>query len=187
MVERFKEKFPHLAPIISELQCAVPSFHVQAHRDLCQVVYRLAYAMGFGYIAGEWVETPWSENNIAGLSTREMTAGGRHDALNDLFNFWNRVKLERLGKPTGHVLYCLLSLIPSHIGDFLVKQLERAYEAQERTTEAFANLVAMAGAIRSLEWARMDINTTAPTPTNHVEKEKAYEQSVYALDRSDSM
>ncbi|KAI0686516.1 hypothetical protein C8Q76DRAFT_592299, partial [Earliella scabrosa] len=104
LVERFKEKFPHLVPLVEQLQCCVPSFHAPktraipyAHLDLCQIIYGLAFAMGFGYIHGEWVETPWSENNAAGLPTCEMTTGGHHDALNDLFNFWNRVKLERLG------------------------------------------------------------------------------------------
>ncbi|TFK79314.1 hypothetical protein K466DRAFT_470253, partial [Polyporus arcularius HHB13444] len=97
LLERFKKRFPHLVPIIEKLQCCIPSFHINAHKDLCQVVYGLCYALGFGYIHGEWVETPWAEHNIAGLVTKKMTTGGRHDALNDLFNFWNRVKLERLG------------------------------------------------------------------------------------------
>ena len=70
--------------------------HLHAHKELCQITYALAYAAGFGLAHGEGVETPWAEFNIAGLTTREMTAGARHDAINDLFNYWNWVKNELL-------------------------------------------------------------------------------------------
>ena len=94
MLQRFEKYFPQLTGLIADIKCGVPAFHANAHRNLCQVGYGLCYAEGFGNIRGEWVETPWAELNIAGLLTCKMSAGARHDALNDLFNHWNCVKLE---------------------------------------------------------------------------------------------
>lgn len=99
LLERFRVHFPDLVPLVEDLLCCLPKFHSHAHKELCQIVYALSYTTGFGLSHGEGVETPWAELNFAGLTTREMTAGARHDALNDLFNFWNRQKLENIGKP----------------------------------------------------------------------------------------
>lgn len=96
ILERFCKHHPELVPVIEELYCLLPSMHLHAHKELCQITYALAYAAGFGLAHGEGVETPWAEFNIAGLTTREMTAGARHDAINDLFNYWNWVKNELL-------------------------------------------------------------------------------------------
>lgn len=98
LIERFLEWFPDLVPVIENLKCCLPKFHSHAHQLMCQVIYALCYAEGFGLTHREGVETPWAELNISGLSTREMTPGGRHDSLNDLFNFWNRRKLEGISK-----------------------------------------------------------------------------------------
>ncbi|KAI1788508.1 hypothetical protein LXA43DRAFT_974763 [Ganoderma leucocontextum] len=92
ILERWQAFFPDFVPILENLLCLLPRMHMYAHKDLCQAVYSLAYSAGFGLTHGEGVETPWAEFNIAGLPTREMTAGGREDALNSLFNHWNWAK-----------------------------------------------------------------------------------------------
>ncbi|KAH9846526.1 hypothetical protein C2E23DRAFT_743934, partial [Lenzites betulinus] len=89
IVARFSQSHPELVPIVQELKMLLPKMHMHAHQEMCQIVYAFCYARGFGLAHGEGVETPWAELNIAGLSTREMTAGARHDALNSLFNYWN--------------------------------------------------------------------------------------------------
>lgn len=98
ILRRFEKRYPHLRDIVARMKTLLPSMHIHAHKELCQLVYALYYAQGFGHMHGEGVETPWSELNAAGYSTREMTAGARHDALNALFNFWNWLKLEKIGK-----------------------------------------------------------------------------------------
>ncbi|KAH9856760.1 hypothetical protein C2E23DRAFT_722024 [Lenzites betulinus] len=87
ILERFAKSHPDLLPIVQDLKMMLPKLHMHAHQEMCQVVYAFCYARGFGLAHGEGVETPWAEMNIAGLSTREMTAGARHDALNSLFNY----------------------------------------------------------------------------------------------------
>ena len=55
-------------------------------------MYALCYADGFANAYGEGVETPWKELNQVGPVTREMTAGGRHDWLTWVYNYWNWLK-----------------------------------------------------------------------------------------------
>ncbi|KAH9852417.1 hypothetical protein C2E23DRAFT_710095, partial [Lenzites betulinus] len=89
LLHRCRRYFPDMVPMVEKLQLLLPKLHLYVHKDLCQVVYALAFATGFGLTHGEGVETPWAEFNITGLPTRKMSAGARHDALTDLFNFWN--------------------------------------------------------------------------------------------------
>ncbi|KAI0686908.1 hypothetical protein C8T65DRAFT_590687, partial [Cerioporus squamosus] len=93
----FREFFPELVPLVENMQCCLPSFHAHAHRDDCQACYSTMYAIGWALMHMEGVETPWSEYNAAGAPSCEMTTGARVDFLTDLFNYWNRVKLERRG------------------------------------------------------------------------------------------
>ena len=76
----------------------LPSMHIHAHQELCQLVYALCFAEGYALIHGEGIETTWAELKAIGASTREMTGGGRHDALNGQFNFWNWLKECNLGE-----------------------------------------------------------------------------------------
>ncbi len=96
LIKRFQDVFPDLVPLTEKMKCCLPKFHSHAHQLLFQVVYALCYAQGFGLTHGEGVEMPWAELNISSLSMQEMTPGGQHNMLNDLFNYWNRHKLEEI-------------------------------------------------------------------------------------------
>ena len=80
------------------MQCLLPKMHMHAHKDQCQVVYAICNAIGWGLMHGEGVEILWAVFNIAGLTTREMTAGARHDALVALMSFWNWERIEKTGE-----------------------------------------------------------------------------------------
>ncbi|RDX47144.1 hypothetical protein OH76DRAFT_1354723 [Lentinus brumalis] len=92
ILERWEKLFPELIPMISRTKMLLPSMHLHAHKELCQLVYALCYADGFADSYGEGVETPWHELNQAGIITREMTKGGRIDWLNSVFIDWNWLK-----------------------------------------------------------------------------------------------
>ena len=89
---------PHLRDIIQKMKVLLPQMHMLAHKDSCQTEYAVCYTLGAGHSNGESVEILWAVHNLAGLSTREMNGGGRHDALNDLFSFWNWTKNENMGE-----------------------------------------------------------------------------------------
>ncbi len=98
MLERWGVYFPELVPIIAKMLCCISSFHIHSHHDLCQAVFSMCYAISWGLLHMETIEHPWARLNKAAAPLREMTGGARHDAYNDLFNFWNREKLERMGE-----------------------------------------------------------------------------------------
>ena len=98
IIKRFEAFHPSQAGIVRRLKMLLPKMHMHAHKSLCQVVYAICYAKGFGLMHGDGIETIWSELNSAGLSTREMTAGACHDALCSLFSYWNWQKIEKMRK-----------------------------------------------------------------------------------------
>ena len=100
--ERFAARFPHLLPVIDRLHLLLPKLHALAHKEICQILYALCYSWGAGLSHGESVEHPWAEHNQVGLSTREMSAGHRHDALNAIHSYWNWCKTEKLGTYFAH-------------------------------------------------------------------------------------
>ena len=79
----------HLRPLIGELQILLPQLHMLAHQERCQTEYAMCYKRGCGHTCGEMVEVNWAENNAVGLSTREMNAGARQDAICDHLNAQN--------------------------------------------------------------------------------------------------
>ena len=98
IIDRFKQYHPDQVEIVKRLKMLLPKMHMHAHKNLCQVVYTLCFAAGFGLMHGEGIETIWAELNAAGRTTREMLAGARHDALNALMNYWNWQKIEKMRK-----------------------------------------------------------------------------------------
>lgn len=185
LVKRCREHFPAMVPVVEKLQILLPKLHMYAHKDLCQVVYALAYSAGFGLSHGEGVETPWAEFNIAGLPTREMTAGARHDALTDLFNFWNWRKVERMG--TSAIFLSLHALIIRYVADFLADKLAEAYKGQKSATLYFAGLTARAKPDKVAAWLRISFDPNAPTPLSFRAKEAAFESSPFLVNRSKCM
>lgn len=95
--KRFEGRYPHLVPLLDRMQLLLPKLHALAHKEICQIVLALCYAWGAGLSHGESVEHPWAEHNQVGLSTREMSSGHRHDALNMIHNYWNWCKMEGAG------------------------------------------------------------------------------------------
>lgn len=184
IIARFRKHHPQLVPIVEQLQCLLPSMHLHAHKELCQITYALAYAAGFGLTHGEGVETPWAEFNIAGLTTREMTAGARHDAINDLFNFWNWGKNETL-RAYEHRVFVDTAIPPliQSADKFLARKLTEAYAARERTAKYFAGLTGIAGVAQVSEWLAIDFDGKAPTPLTFREKEAAWAKSPFLVNR----
>ncbi|KAI0359016.1 hypothetical protein OH77DRAFT_1502180 [Trametes cingulata] len=166
ILSRMEKSHPTMLDIVKRLKMLLPKLHMHAHKELCQIVYAFCYARGFGLAHGEGVETPWAELNAAGLSTREMTAGARHDALDALFNYWNWRKTVGMGK-------------------FLARKLREAYTLQRQTTRYLSSLTVLARAEVVSIWLEMDIDDEAPTPLTFRQKTKDYTKSIYLLDRAE--
>lgn len=102
--KRFEKNFPHLLATVKAATYCVPEFHIKGHKDDCQDRYSCRYTPGCGRTHAEGVEHLWSETNQAGISTREMNPGARHDALNDFIGFWNWRKVEKTSEHSFVIL-----------------------------------------------------------------------------------
>jgi hypothetical protein len=107
MCQWSKNLFAHieLAPEIvrrtllpSDLETAIPKFHILAHGTPCLIPYSLNYKHGVGRIDGEGVERCWSVLNGVSRSTRQMGPGSRKDTIEDHCGHGNWRKLVNSGE-----------------------------------------------------------------------------------------
>ncbi|KAI0059388.1 hypothetical protein BV25DRAFT_1785942, partial [Artomyces pyxidatus] len=94
------DRYPgkELDPDEKTVKFVIPKFHLQAHGEPCQINYSLNYTEGVGRTCGEGIEAGWADTNGAALSTREMSASFRHEALDDFFGAINWRKIVTLGQ-----------------------------------------------------------------------------------------
>ncbi|RDX39433.1 hypothetical protein OH76DRAFT_1367526 [Lentinus brumalis] len=151
-----------LRPVVEKLQVLLPQLHMLAHREWCQSEFAVCYTYGAGHTNGEAVEPIWGAHNAAGPSTREMNGGARHDALNDMFSFWNWMKHETMGK-------------------YLARKLQEKLLLQVDQLIDFAALTLAAGTERVQAWAARGMDRAAPTPLNCREREKTRPRDVFLL------
>ncbi|KAF9470578.1 hypothetical protein BDN70DRAFT_821168, partial [Pholiota conissans] len=58
-------------------------FHVHGHQEQCFYRFAPSFIPGAGNVAGEILESLWSELNQISSSTRTMTLAGRAETLDD--------------------------------------------------------------------------------------------------------
>ena len=58
----------------TRVSIAIPSWHINGHRQRCRRDFYLGYTRGAGRTCGEEVETTWSSTNALGPSMREMAS-----------------------------------------------------------------------------------------------------------------
>lgn len=87
--EHLRQDSSDLPPLAERLKYGIPVWHAGAHEDKCQVANSLRYQPGAGHTDGEGIERGWSRVNPHASSTKEMGAGARQDALDDVFAHHN--------------------------------------------------------------------------------------------------
>jgi hypothetical protein len=80
-------------PDATQVDVAIPGWHINAHGDSCRENFNLSYMEGVGRTVGEDIETTWAGTNPLAPSVREMGPAARHDTLNDHWNGWNFRKI----------------------------------------------------------------------------------------------
>ncbi|KAI0057515.1 hypothetical protein BV25DRAFT_1812302 [Artomyces pyxidatus] len=97
---RLAERFPDHALMNTgkTVTFLIPKFHLLAHGQSCQLNFSLNYTEGVARTCGEGIEAGWADTNGAALSTREMSPGFRHEALDDLFGAINWRKTVTMGE-----------------------------------------------------------------------------------------
>lgn len=77
---------------------AVGKFHLPAHKAACRYRFSFHWLPGVGMTDGEAPERVWATLNALGARTREMTAGHRHDVINDHHSDMNVRRLHGIGE-----------------------------------------------------------------------------------------
>jgi hypothetical protein len=80
-----------------QVDCAIPSWHINGHGQSCQQNYCLGYMRGVGCTCGEEIKSSWSHTNPLATSVREMGPAARHEMLNDYWNGFNFRKIVGFG------------------------------------------------------------------------------------------
>ncbi|PCH34427.1 hypothetical protein WOLCODRAFT_62365 [Wolfiporia cocos MD-104 SS10] len=76
---------------------AIGKFHLPAHKALCRWKFSYHWLPGVGMTDGEAPERIWATLNALGARTREMTAGHRHDVINDHHSDMNVRQVHGIG------------------------------------------------------------------------------------------
>lgn len=85
-------------PDTTQVDVAIPGWHINAHGAKCRNNFNLSYMPGAGRTTGEDIETTWAGTNALAPSVREMGPAARHDTLNDHWNGWNFRKIVGFSK-----------------------------------------------------------------------------------------
>ena len=80
-------------PDTTQVDVAIPSWHINGHGKECQENFNLSYMEGVGRTVGEDIETMWAGTNPLAPSVREMGPAAQHDTLNDHWIGWNFRKI----------------------------------------------------------------------------------------------
>ncbi|KAH9919145.1 hypothetical protein B0H21DRAFT_713026 [Amylocystis lapponica] len=77
---------------------AVGKFHSAAHRELCRFLFGYYWLPGVGMTDGEAPERIWATLNALASRTSQMTAGHRHDVINDHHSDMNARRVHGIAK-----------------------------------------------------------------------------------------
>lgn len=96
--KNFRKRMEQLPPNMqipdtTQLDVAIPRWHINGHGETCRTNFNLSYMEGVGRTVGEDVETIWAGTNPLAPSIQEMGPAARHDTLNDHWNGWNFRKI----------------------------------------------------------------------------------------------
>lgn len=104
--KRLKDQFgvvlDELDSIVSaelpEIVAAVGKYHLCMHKGECRTRHSLHFLPGSCMTDGEMLERIWVVTNGVARRTKEMSAGHRHDILNDHYSDLNVRRVHSMGK-----------------------------------------------------------------------------------------
>jgi hypothetical protein len=118
-VTQFPEKMQLPLSVLHTIKYVIPKFHIYGHGRSCQTRFSLNFLPHSARTNGEEPERWWAHINPISMSTREMTAGARHDTIDDHAGSWNWRKITNLGM-----------VVPLLIRHHLIKQVGKTLAAQ---------------------------------------------------------
>lgn len=77
------ERIGHLLPADLSIEAAIGLFHIHAHKDSCFFRFATSFIPGAGVVAGEILESLWSNLNAISPAARTATLAHRAEILDD--------------------------------------------------------------------------------------------------------
>ena len=166
--KRMEEYPEHMQiPETTQVDVAIPGWHINGHGDACRNKFNLSYMEGVGRTVGEDIETTWAGTNPLASSVREMGPAARHDTLNDHWNGWNFRKIVGF-RTFSRTFYIYHFLIFSFIGTLFMKRFLEAHKMSAIQIDVFNQLSATFSADIVKKWEKMVVtwnaNPKAPNP-----------------------
>ena len=154
-------------PETTQVEVAIPGWHINGHGDACRNKFNLSYMEGVGRTVGEDIETTWAGTNPLASSVREMGPAAWHNTLNDHWNGWNFCKIVGF-RMFSHTFYIYHFLIISFIGTLFMKRFLEAHKMSAIQIDVFNQLSATFSADIVKKWEMMVVtwnaNPKAPNP-----------------------
>lgn len=95
---KLRERIGDLLPLELAIERAIGLMHVHGHQIECFFCYAPSFIPGAGVVAGEILESLWSNLNAISPSTRTATLAHRAEVLDDHMNDSNHKKLLNMRK-----------------------------------------------------------------------------------------
>jgi hypothetical protein len=116
--------------VLNTIKFVIPKCHIEGHGDNCRTTLSLNYLPYSARTDGEDPERWWAHINPVSMSTKEMTAGARHETIDDHAGSWNWRKITNFGES---ILHCTTAHSHSRTaGKSLLSQLQEACRMQEK-------------------------------------------------------
>ena len=119
-------------PDMTQIDVAIPGWHINGHSVKCRDNFNLAYMEGAGRTVGEDIEMTWAGTNSLAPSVREMAPVAWHDTLNNHWNGWNFRKIMGFHMFV-RLSQCLFSLISNFDRNVIPKMLQRCIQDECKT------------------------------------------------------
>ncbi|KAJ7222671.1 hypothetical protein B0H12DRAFT_1078252 [Mycena haematopus] len=118
LLERAIALFPDekwLQTLLKQSEGQIPADHIRNHGPGCQEIWQAVYFACRAHFHGESAEMLWAFLNALGSSTRQMTAGARHDIINFVVDAWNTRKVLRQAELCAEERLTALHLFELHM------------------------------------------------------------------------
>ena len=162
-------------PDTTQVDVAIPGWHINAHGAKCRNNFNLSYTTGAGRTTGEDIETTWAGTNALAPSVREMGPAARHDTLNDHWNGWNFRKVVGFRKTVlcSRFYHCSLTFLT---GTLFLKRFNDAFNLSAKQTDIFNQFSSTFSPAMIKKWESMvtawEANPKAPNPYEESENSK---------------
>jgi hypothetical protein len=145
-----KDRIGTKLPLGLEVDRAIGSFHVHAHKEACFFRYGAAFIPGTGVCAGEILESLWSNLNTITPATRTATLAHRAELIDDHAADSNHKKSLAIGEQ-NIILFEIIELI-NPLVDNIIDRFNESQSMVEETINYYDRMTSTIAAADIKQW-----------------------------------